>query len=231
MRCLYCSNNFKFNFSIDFNFDFNLVSPVASTAVQRNGEKCGKISFCFARNFILAERNRLLKLPTHQKNKTLCVLLSQQNLKMNQIFIRAYNVKNYNTLCDLLNLNIPKYFAVEEYLDFKKYLNEEVEDYFVVETDHVIVGCGGINYNKIENTAMISWDIIHPEYQGIGIGGSLLKHRINFIKQNYASYKIMVRTSQLAYKFYEKQGFKLLEKHKDFWAEGFDMYKMEYHKL
>ena len=40
--------------------------------------------------------------------------------------------------------------------------------------------------------------------------------------------KITVRSSQVAYKFYEKQGFVLNEIKKNYWAEGFDMYSMEY---
>ncbi|NAA11186.1 GNAT family N-acetyltransferase, partial [Escherichia coli] len=40
--------------------------------------------------------------------------------------------------------------------------------------------------------------------------------------------KITVRTSQLAYKFYEKQGFTLKEIQRDYWAKDFDMYSMEY---
>lgn len=147
---------------------------------------------------------------------------------MEKLSIREYKVNDFNKLCDLLKLNIPKYFAVEEYPDFKKYLNEEIENYFVAEIDKEIVGCGGINYKKNKNISMISWDIIHPEYQGKGIGKKILQHRINFVKKNYPTYKIIVRTSQLVFKFYEKQGFKLLEKHQDFWTKGFDMYKMEY---
>lgn len=42
--------------------------------------------------------------------------------------------------------------------------------------------------------------------------------------------KIIVKTSQVAYKFYEKQVFKLFEIKKDYWAGGFDLYDKEYEK-
>jgi len=56
----------------------------------------------------------------------------------------------------------------------------------------------------------------------------LLNHRIEKLRNISSIKKIIVRTSQLVYKFYEKQGFVLLEVKKDYWADGLDMYKMEY---
>lgn len=56
----------------------------------------------------------------------------------------------------------------------------------------------------------------------------LLQYRIDLIKKYNPDLKITVRTSQIVYKFYEKNGFKLIAKHKDFWTEGYDMYKMIY---
>ena len=77
-------------------------------------------------------------------------------------------------------------------------------------------------------TGRISWDIIHPAYQGKSLGAKLLKYRLEKLRSISSIEKITVRTSQLVYKFYEKQGFVLLEVRKDYWADGFDMYKMEY---
>ena len=68
----------------------------------------------------------------------------------------------------------------------------------------------------------------HPDYQGKSLGTKLLKHRIDKLNSIDGIQKITVRTSQVAYKFYEKQGFELFEIKKDYWAEGFDMYNMEY---
>lgn len=58
-----------------------------------------------------------------------------------------------------------------------------------------------------------------------------MKYRIEKLRSIDSIQKITVRTSQVAYKFYEKQGFELIEIIKDYWAEGFDMYSMEYKEL
>jgi [ribosomal protein S18]-alanine N-acetyltransferase len=147
----------------------------------------------------------------------------------NEVFtIREYNYEDKTSLVDLLELNIPKYFAPEEKADFNYYLDHERELYYVLLFNDKIVGGGGINFADDHTTGKISWDILHPDYQGKSLGTKLLKHRINKILSFENILKITVRTSQLAYRFYEKQGFELFEKVKDFWAEGFDLYHMQY---
>lgn len=115
-----------------------------------------------------------------------------------------------------------------EEADFKKYLEEERELYYVVLSDDKIVGCGGINFADNNKTGKISWDIIHPDYQGKSLGTQLLKYRIKLLSSMRNIQKITVRTSQVAYRFYEQEGFTLNEVVKDYWADGLDMYSMEY---
>lgn len=140
--------------------------------------------------------------------------------------IRSYQSVDKPQLLALLNLNIPRYFAHSEVADFSDYLDNNVEAYFVIEEAKHIVGCGGINYFPREATARISWDIIHPDYHGQGMGRALTLHRINEIKKNPAIKTILVRTTQLTYHFYEKMGFELERIEKEFWAKGFDLYQM-----
>lgn len=141
--------------------------------------------------------------------------------------IRPYLTQDKLILIDLLRMNTPKYFAVDEEKDFIKYLENEIESYFVFEKNHQIVGCGGINLNLEKRIGVISWDMIHPDFQGQKIGSELLIYRIEFLKRAYYLKKIMVRTSQLVYRFYEKHGFELKEIHRDYWAKDLDMYLME----
>lgn len=147
------------------------------------------------------------------------------------ITIRAYEPDDKTDVINLIRLNTPKFFAVDEEEDLKKYLETERELYYVLLYDEKIVGCGGINFSDDKTIGKISWDIFHPDYQGNSLGTKLLKHRIEKLRSIDSIQKITVRTSQVAYKFYEKQGFELIEIVKDYWAEGFDMYSMEYKQL
>ena len=89
------------------------------------------------------------------------------------------------------------------------------------------MGCGGYNLSEDKSTGIICWDIVHPNFQGKSIGRNLLNYRITQIKNTKNIRKITVRTSQLVYQFYEKQGFALIEIVQDYWSKGFHLYRME----
>lgn len=144
------------------------------------------------------------------------------------IAIREYQPSDKEALLELIRLNTPNYFATEEEIGFSKYLDEEIELYYVLLADGKIVGCGGINFADGNTSGRISWDIIHPDYQGKSLGTRLLRFRMNKLASISGIRKITVRTSQLVYKFYEKQGFVLMETQKDYWTKGLNMYRMEY---
>ena len=49
---------------------------------------------------------------------------------------------------NLIRLNTPEYFALEEETDLNEYLENKRELYYVLIFDGDIVGCGGINFVK-----------------------------------------------------------------------------------
>lgn len=142
--------------------------------------------------------------------------------------IRKYSNSDKIQVLNLLKLNTPKYFDPTEEEDLRHYLEEKREDYFVYEEDGKIIGAGGINYFPNEQLARISWDMVHPNSQGKGVGRQLTQYRIDYLKQQPNIHTIVVRTTQLVYKFYEKMGFELKKVEKDFWAKDFDLYLMKY---
>ena len=152
-------------------------------------------------------------------------------MKEDKLEIRAYKDSDKDVVINILRQNTPQYFSPEEEKDLVNYLDNEIDFYFVLELNDKIVGCAGINYADNKTTGKISWDLLDPNFQRKGLGTILLNHRIELLKNDKDIKKIIVRTSQIVYKFYEKSDFKLFEIVKDYWAEGFDLYNMEYTKL
>jgi len=146
------------------------------------------------------------------------------------IKIREYKTEDKKQIVNLLRLNTPKYFAPEEEVDLIHYLDNEIELYYVIEFENDIVGSGGINFAENKTIGKIGCDILHPDYQGKSLGTQLMEYRIDKLKSIESVQRIMVRTSQVAYEFYEKKGFSLIKIVKDYWAKGFDMYNMEYNQ-
>lgn len=140
--------------------------------------------------------------------------------------IRKYTPKDKPSLIEIFRQNTPTYFDISEEVDYSNYLEKELEDFFVFEINNTIVGAGGINYSPKEQSAIISWDLIAPSYHGKGIGTQLTQFRIKHIHTKPNVNSIIVRTSQLAYPFYKKMGFKLKTIKKDYWAKGYDLYYM-----
>jgi ribosomal protein S18 acetylase RimI-like enzyme len=145
--------------------------------------------------------------------------------------IREYKDCDKSSVIALLRLNTPAYFSQLEESDLIYYLDYEVDRYFVLELDNSIVGCGGINFSADRTFATLSWDIVHPNHQGKSLGSMLLNYRLENIAKDPRVKDIKVRTSQLVYKFYEKNGSKLIKIVKDYWAEGFDLYEMVWVKV
>ena len=164
-----------------------------------------------------------------------CKCGETSNLTMNkaenlneQISIRHYHKRAHAAVLNLMDLNTPKFFAKEEQEAFKSFLENEIDHYFVIENKTEILGCGGFNRSEVGNLAYISWDMVHPDFQGLSIGTQLLMYRLKILQAFGNIETIVVRTSQLTYPFYEKRGFKCLEIQKDFWAPGFDMVVMRW---
>lgn len=141
--------------------------------------------------------------------------------------IRTFQSSDVFRILELFRLNTPEYFSPSEEEDLIYYLEHEIEHYFVLLVNDIILGCGGFNLSEDKQTGKISWDIFDPKSQGKGLGTALTNYRIARMKEIESIKKISVRTSQLVYPFYAKFGLELKEVVKDYWAEGFDLYRLE----
>lgn len=142
--------------------------------------------------------------------------------------IRAYEEKDLDIAIGLIRLNTPKFFAKHEEQDFYDFLKNNIELYYVYAIEKKIIGCAGLNFSPDKKEAFLSWGMVHPEFQGKGIGKQMTNHRLEILKDMKEVKKIALKTSQFTDGFYAKRGFKEIKRVKDFWAEGLDLVEMVY---
>ncbi|NMM50869.1 GNAT family N-acetyltransferase [Marinigracilibium pacificum] len=143
--------------------------------------------------------------------------------------IRKYHHNSdFSAVIELFRLNTPQYFDPEEQGNLEAYLNDSNHHYFVKEENNKVIGCGGYHMvDSIDDMVRLSWDIVHPDHHGKGVGSELIKYILKLVREEGDARKAEVWTSQIANSFYYKFGFRSIEMVKDYWADGFDLYRMQ----
>ena len=144
------------------------------------------------------------------------------------IIIRPYTIGDKSILMAVLESNVPVYFHPTEIALYEKFLDRNEGNYFVICDNDKVVGAGGIYTIDEGKTGGLSWGFLQADYHNKGFGSTLLSYRIEALKAIPTVAKIIVRTSQLAYGFFEKKGFVLQSVTKDYWAPEMDLYEMLY---
>jgi [ribosomal protein S18]-alanine N-acetyltransferase len=139
--------------------------------------------------------------------------------------IREYQPSDKPCLIELFLLNTPAYFHPDEQADLDEYLETEIEHYFVFEDNGLIIASGGSNIE--DGIGCLSWYVVHPAYHAKGAGSRLVSHNLQILTADPRVTRLVVRTSQLVYKFYTKFGYELKYTKANYWGEGFDLYHME----
>lgn len=142
--------------------------------------------------------------------------------------IRPFKTTDTELLIDIFNHNTPKYFAKHELNEFLNYLQTpHANTYFVLEENDRIIGGAGYEIRKSDTSGRINWIFLHPDYKSTGNGRQVVEQLIQLIKADTSVDKLVVRTSQFAFAFFKKLGYKTLQIEKDHWAPGLDLYLME----
>jgi ribosomal protein S18 acetylase RimI-like enzyme len=66
-------------------------------------------------------------------------------------------------------------------------------------------------------------DFFYPGSSRHGVGTKAVEHCLTILKANPTVEKLVVTTSQLAYKFFSKFGYDLVKTEKDHWGKGLDL--------
>lgn len=142
--------------------------------------------------------------------------------------IRPYTPAARPACLAIFRSNLPKYFAPEELPLFAAWLDKPgLTDYYVLEVEGRVVGCGGFYALPEQRQANLAWGMIHSDHHGQGYGSLLTGYRLELMRERYPGYALMLSTSQHTFGFYEKQGYEVREVIPDGFGEGLDKYIME----
>jgi ribosomal protein S18 acetylase RimI-like enzyme len=141
--------------------------------------------------------------------------------------LRPFESSDEEILINIFKLNVPKYFDPKELNDFKKYLKSNGTKYLVIEIENRIIGGVGYEIRNSDRSGRINWIFFHHNFIGEGYGRKAVEECLKILKNAPAVDVLKVRTSQLAYKFFERLGYKITYTEKNYWGTGLDLYEME----
>jgi len=146
--------------------------------------------------------------------------------------IRPYKTHDKQDCLDTFKSNVPDFFSENEIADFEAFLDRletgiPKTQFFVIEDEKRIVGCGGFGDKDNKNIISLAWGHIHKNEHKKGLGQQLLTYRLALIKQIYSQLPLLIDTTQFSYGFYKKNGFRLLKITKNYYTEGMHRYDME----
>lgn len=137
--------------------------------------------------------------------------------------IRKYRDSDLSNLLACFRKNVPDYFDPKEENEFIHFIHHERDHFYVAEHKTQVLGCCGVVTDPANKLAKISWIFFDPQAQGKGIGRKLVeKCEDDAIQENCN--RIIARTSQKAFPFFQKMDYELQFTEKDYWGEGHDLY-------
>ncbi len=141
--------------------------------------------------------------------------------------MRPYNNSDKEQLIEIFNLNIPEFFDSKELNEYIGYLEIMGDTYLAIEFESKLIGGVGYEIRESDKSGRINWIFVHPDFSGLGHGKRAVEHCLKILKTDPKVESLIIRTSQHAYKFFEKLGYHIINTEKDYWANGLDLYLME----
>lgn len=143
---------------------------------------------------------------------------------MNAAF-RPYAVTDKAACLALFDSNVPRYFDSSERTDFADFLDGPDGDYFVMEQDAEIYGCGGFA-KEDRGQARFTWGMVDNAHHGLGLGRLLAEYRLQAIEASGRFQEAELFTTPQIATFFAKFGFEIMDVEKDGFAPDMDKVQM-----
>lgn len=138
--------------------------------------------------------------------------------------IRRFQKEDLKRVQQIADISLKENYNRELFITIKKLWND---GFLVYEASGKVIGfiCGVILNSKSVRVLMLA---VHPKYRNQSIGSKLLQ-RFMEISSSIGATKIVLEVrvgSRRALEFYQKRGFQITERLKDFYTNGEDGYQM-----
>lgn len=155
--------------------------------------------------------------------------MESSSRNMNLTF-REYTPSDLEGCLEVFDSNIPEFFSQPEREDFINFLDDLPGRYgVVVDGSGRIVGCGGVATSRTDpHGANLTWGMVHRSLHRNGIGRVLTQERLAWAAQLPNVSVVSLNTSHLTEAFYEKFGFRTVQRIPNGYREGLDRCDMEY---
>jgi len=126
---------------------------------------------------------------------------------------RSYHALDKGACLRIFEANIPKFILPHERADFAAFLDglPHTGYYLVLEDEKgTVVACGGFAIEH-DAEAVLCWGMVDPEFQGLGIGGTLRHLRLQMMTEIPNLKLVRLSTSQKDAPFFESYGFTITQ--------------------
>ncbi|WP_165822131.1 GNAT family N-acetyltransferase [Hymenobacter edaphi] len=148
---------------------------------------------------------------------------------MNQpVVIRPYEPRDQAACLALFDGNCPPAFDPAERSLFERYLAGPPADFWVLEAEDAVRGCGGYGSRDEGRSWELYWGMIDRAWHGRGLGRRLLQYRLARLQRLHPAASVVSRTSQHSAGFFARHGFRLHRVEEDFWGPGLHLYDMSW---
>lgn len=121
--------------------------------------------------------------------------------------------------------NLPEYFHEQEREEFAAFLDAPAGAYFVVEHEGAVVGCAGYVLEDAE-LASLTWLMVRRDLQRSGLGKFLAFSAMRRLSRDADPAMLRLHTTPAVSGFFEKLGFRVVERIADGIAPGLDRVEM-----
>lgn len=145
-----------------------------------------------------------------------------------EVTLEPYTTAEGEDCLAMVDANGPRYFGPGDREEFATFLSDPQGQYWILrEPGGTVVGCGGASTRGDGRTGVLSWMLIHPDYQGKGLGSRLMEASLDYLREIPGIERVVLETSNESASFYERFGFRTTRVMENHWAPGLHRHDME----